>query len=144
MWVADVVVTLMVVIALFWVYSSWFTNIAANQHQAAVTREISGMWDRSAGSAGGVVDPTVGDSWMASVFDGAAEGTPLMNMYVPRLGDDWQYTVVKGVTQDSLAKGPGLYTSTQLPGQRGNMAIAVTDGNGAPFSADSLRTCDGC
>lgn len=144
MWVADVVVTLMVVIALFWVYSSWFTNIAANQHQAAVTREISGMWDRSAGHAGGEVDPTVGDTWMSGVFDGAAEGTPLMKMYVPRLGDDWQYTVVKGVTQSSLAKGPGLYTSTQLPGQRGNMALAGhRDGNGAPFfSADSLRTCD--
>ena len=144
MWVADIVVTLMVIIALFWVYSSWFTNIAAGKNQAAATREISGVWDRSGGSAGGDIDPTVGDTWMAGVFDGAAEGTPLMKMYVPRLGNDWQYTVVKGVTQESLAKGPGLYTSTQLPGQRGNMALAGhRDGNGAPFfSADSLRTCD--
>ena len=144
MWVADIVVTLMVVVALFWVYSSWFTNIAAGKNQAAITREISGVWDRSGGRSGGEIDPTVGDTWMAGIFDGAAEGTPLMKMYVPRLGNDWQYTVVKGVTQESLSKGPGLYSSTQLPGQRGNMALAGhRDGNGAPFfSADSLRTCD--
>lgn len=144
MWVADIVVTLMVVVALFWVYSSWFTNIAAGKNQAAITREISGVWDRSGGTSGGEIDPTVGDAWMAGIFDSAGEGTPLMKMYVPRLGNDWQYTVVKGVTQESLAKGPGLYTSTQLPGQRGNMAVAGhRDGNGAPFfSADSLRTCD--
>lgn len=143
MWVADVVVTLMVVVVLFWVYSSWFTNIAANKYQATATREISGVWNRE-GAQGGDVNPAEGDPWMAQMIDTATEGTPLMKMYVPRLGDDWQYTTVKGVTQKSLATGPGLYSSTQLPGQIGNMAIAGhRDGNGAPFfSAETLRTCD--
>lgn len=143
MWVADVVVTLMVIVALFWVYSSWFTNIAANKHQATATREISGVWNRQ-GAQGGEVNPAEGDPWMAQMIDTAAEGTPLMKMYIPRLGDDWQYTAVKGVTQKSLVTGPGLYSSTQLPGQVGNMAFAGhRDGNGAPFfSAETLRTCD--
>ena len=125
MWVADVVVTLMVIVALFWVYSSWFTNIAANKHQATATREISGVWNRQ-GVQGGEVNPAEGDPWMAQMIDTAAEGTPLMKMYIPRLGDDWQYTAVKGVTQKSLVTGPGLYSSTQLPGQVGNMAFALS------------------
>ena len=143
MWVADIVVTFMVVIALFWVYSAWFTNIAANKQQAAATREISGMWDQRGGVTG-TVNPAVGDPWMAGMIATAPEGTPLMKMYIPRLGDDWEYTAVKGVTQQSLSTGPGLYSSTQLPGQIGNMALAGhRDGNGAPFFyAERLRTCD--
>lgn len=143
-WVADIIVTLMVIVVLFWVYGSFWTNIDANRQQASVTREISGVWNRDSANQGGEVDAAVGDPWLAGMLPNAADGTPLMKMYIPRLGSDWEYTVVKGVSNDSLRKGPGLYTSTQLPGQKGNVGIAGhRDGNGAPFfHLDDMRTCD--
>ena len=72
------------------------------------------------------------------------EGEGIVRLYAPRLGPDFAYTVVAGTTQDALARGPGHYTGSALPGQPGNFAVAghrVT--HGAPFGdVDRLESCD--
>jgi sortase (surface protein transpeptidase) len=72
------------------------------------------------------------------------EGEGLVRLHAPRLGPDFAHTVVAGTTQAALARGPGHYTGTALPGQPGNFAVAghrVT--HGAPFGdIDRLESCD--
>lgn len=60
------------------------------------------------------------------------EGNPLLRLRVPSIGLDW--IVVQGVDLADLAKGPGHYPGTAMPGQVGNFAVAGhRTTHGAPF-----------
>src|SRR5262249_46567550 len=50
------------------------------------------------------------------------EGGPVAEIKIPKIGVD--DIVVEGTARDDLAKGPGHYPATPLPGQIGNAAIA--------------------
>ncbi|GAB3193520.1 hypothetical protein GCM10027061_26030 [Nesterenkonia suensis] len=55
----------------------------------------------------------------------ADQGQVMAIVYAPRLGQDWAAPVVPGVGPESLNRaGLGHYTSTQLPGEAGNFAVA--------------------
>lgn len=61
-------------------------------------------------------------------------GRPFAFMQIPRFGPHWRFAIVEGASLAQLSTGPGHVTGTQLPGQRGNFAVAahdVTAGN--PF-----------
>jgi LPXTG-site transpeptidase (sortase) family protein len=61
-----------------------------------------------------------------------AEGAVTARLQIPAIGVD-QY-VVEGTATSDLAKGPGHYIGTALPGQQGNVAIAGHRTTyGAPF-----------
>ncbi|MDQ1518956.1 MAG: sortase [Actinomycetota bacterium] len=66
-------------------------------------------------------------------------GDPLGRITIPAAGVNWIF--VQGTERDDLAKGPGHYPSTPLPGQVGNSAIAGhRTTHGAPFyNIDRLR-----
>ncbi|MBX3286124.1 MAG: class E sortase [Actinobacteria bacterium] len=49
-------------------------------------------------------------------------GDPVAKIEIPRIGIT--RTVVEGITIPQLARGPGHYPSSPLPGQKGNVAIA--------------------
>ncbi len=51
-----------------------------------------------------------------------AIGDPVAKIEIPRIGIT--RTVVEGITIPQLARGPGHYPSSPLPGQKGNVAIA--------------------
>lgn len=59
-------------------------------------------------------------------------GDPVGRMTVPRIGlDTW---VVAGAKYEQLELGPGVFTSSPLPGQKGNLSIAGhRTSYGAPF-----------
>jgi sortase A len=60
------------------------------------------------------------------------EGDPLGEITIAKIDVDW--AVVEGVQLPDLAKGPGHYPGTPLPGQIGNAAIAGhRTTHGAPF-----------
>lgn len=60
------------------------------------------------------------------------EGQPLGEITIKKIDVDW--AVVEGVQLPDLAKGPGHYPGTPLPGQIGNAAIAGhRTTHGAPF-----------
>lgn len=61
-------------------------------------------------------------------------GKPFAFVQIPRFGPHWRFAIVEGASLAQLSTGPGHVTGTQLPGQRGNFAVAahdVTAGN--PF-----------
>jgi sortase A len=67
------------------------------------------------------------------------EGDPVGRIQIPAAGVDWIF--VQGTERNDLAKGPGHYPSTPLPGQIGNSAIAGhRTTHGAPFyNIDKLK-----
>lgn len=69
-------------------------------------------------------------------------GEPVGRMSVPRIGlDTW---IVAGAKYEQLEMGPGVFTTSPLPGQAGNLAIAGhRTSYGAPFEhLDELRYGD--
>lgn len=81
-------------------------------------------------------DPVVVDAGgpLRPVARGTEMGKALATMRIPRFGKDWEWTAVEGVDEASLAKGPGHYPWTPLPGEQGNVAFAAhRAGHGDPF-----------
>ncbi|MEO6123718.1 MAG: class E sortase [Ilumatobacteraceae bacterium] len=69
-------------------------------------------------------------------------GEALLKLVIPRIDFNWK--VVAGVSSKDLAKGPGHFADTPLPGQLGNSAIAGhRTGHGGPFlDLDRLQPGD--
>lgn len=84
------------------------------------------------------------DRRWAPVATPVAPGQALVEMRIPRLGEDWRWTALEGTADDVLARGPGHYPGTPLPGERGNVAFAGhRAGHGDPFlDFDELRAGD--
>lgn len=78
------------------------------------------------------------------VAQAVAGGEALATLLVPRLGTQWRWVAVEGTAPEQLAMGPGHYTGTALPGERGNSGFAAhRAGNGNPFiDFDQLRPGD--
>lgn len=63
-----------------------------------------------------------------------AEGEAFTLMEIPRFGEDWLWTTLEGVSEEVVAKGPGHYPETKLPGEEGNVAFAAHRAtHGDPF-----------
>ncbi|MGV9274763.1 class E sortase [Streptomyces griseosporeus] len=63
------------------------------------------------------------------------EGAALAVLRIPRFGAGYQPVIVEGVSQSDLAKGPGHYPGTAMPGEVGNFAVAGhRTGWGQPFN----------
>ncbi|MGH1564969.1 class E sortase [Mumia sp. DW29H23] len=71
-------------------------------------------------------------------------GSGMAVMRIPRLGDDWSWVVVEGVSDEQIARGPGHFPDTALPGQVGNFAVAGHRAtHGEPFAhLDRMRAGD--
>ncbi|WP_167003627.1 class E sortase [Mumia sp. ZJ430] len=71
-------------------------------------------------------------------------GAGVAVMQIPRLGDDWSWVVVEGVSDEQLARGPGRFPDTALPGQVGNFGVAGHRAtHGEPFAhIDRVRKGD--
>jgi sortase A len=112
---------------LFVVYEVYLTGLMYDASQRDATATLEGRWKDPAQA---VAPVTAGDG--------------LVRLYAPALGPGFAATVVEGTAQRDLAKGPGHYSGTALPGQPGNFAVAGHRGtHGAPFkSIDRLQSCD--
>lgn len=132
--VGQTLITGGLVILLFVVYEVWVTNLYAHAAQTKVHSALENAWAKGQ-------DPLT--------LPGAKQsdiplGTGIANIYIPRLGRDYAYTVVEGTGDSSLEKGPGHYLGTALPGQVGDFAIAGHRvGKGEPFlNLDHLKPGD--
>jgi len=132
--IGQTLITCGVVVLLFVVYQVWITNIFAHQKQVKVHNQFESALDVG-------VDPL---GLPGADQSGIPLGTGIANIYIPRLGRDYAFTVVQGTDDASLEKGPGHYVGTALPGQVGNFAIAGHRvGKGEPFlNLDHLRSGD--
>ncbi|MCU1656381.1 MAG: putative Sortase protein (surface protein transpeptidase) [Pseudonocardiales bacterium] len=122
------------IILLFVVYEVYVTNIFAHQRQVRVHNALEKKW------ASGQ-DPLALPGGNQSAIP---IGSGIANIYIPRFGRDFAFTVVQGTDDVSLEKGPGHYNDTALPGETGNFAIAGHRvGKGEPFlNLDHLKAGD--
>lgn len=134
-------ITAGLVILLFVVYEVWVTNLFAAQQQSQVHQQLTQAW--AAGK-----NPETGAATRVGL-PGAAQstipaGVGIANLYIPRFGKDYAFTIVEGVNDADLEKGPGHYSDTALPGQKGNFSVAGHRvGKGEPFlNLDQLQPGD--
>ncbi len=134
-------ITAGLVILLFVVYELWVTNIFAHEKQAKAHSQLEKEWAQGK-------DPLPQDD-PRLVLPGGKQatipiGSGIANLYIPRLGPDYHFTIVEGTDDGSLEKGPGHYVGTALPGQIGNFAVAGHRvGKGEPFlNLDHLKPGD--
>jgi sortase A len=136
--IGQTLITAGLVVLLFVVYEVWVTNIFAHEKQVKVHNALEKEW-------------ATGKNPLAPLPNGAIAsiplGTGIANLYMPRLGPDFHFTIVEGdtiPTDGQLEQGPVHYGSTALPGQIGNFSVAGHRvGKGEPFlNLDHLRSGD--
>jgi sortase A len=133
--IGQTLITCGLIVLLFVFYEVYVTNWFAAEAQSKVKKDLVTQW------ANGKPDPL---ELPAGATPHLPLGKGIANLYIPRLGRDYAYTIVQGTSQDDLEKGPGHYPKTALPGQKGNFAIAGHRvGKGEPFlNLDHLRAGD--
>ncbi|WP_157987581.1 class E sortase [Jiangella endophytica] len=120
--IGELLLTAGVLVLLFVVYVIWGTGIQTAQAQDKLEDELSVQW----GQPGQNTPPDPDE-----LVDGDAYGI----LRIPRFGDDWSFTIVQGVQDDDLARGPGHYPNTANPGELGNVGIAAhRSGHLSPFA----------
>lgn len=124
--VGELLFTFGLIVLLFVVYELWVTDLQTAEDQDQATGQLHHDW------AHGRSDSAPG------------QGKPFTRLYIPKFGSDYAFTVIQGVGQPQLARGPGHYPSSAMPGHRGNFALAGHRiGRGAPFiNMPDLDACD--
>jgi sortase A len=127
-------ITAGMVILLFVLYEVYVTNVFAHRQQVKVHNALEREWAHGK-------DPLQlpgGGSAAIPIGEGIA------NIYIPRFGKDFAFTIVEGTDDASLQKGPGHYVGTALPAATGNFAVAGHRvGKGEPFlNLDRLEVGD--
>jgi sortase A len=123
-------ITFGVVLLLFVVYEVWVSNIFAHREQAKVHRQLAQAWEQGQ-------DPLHSQDRL-NLPSGKQviipAGVGFANLYIPRFGKDYAWTIVQGTDDSDLERGPGHYATSQAPGQIGNFALAGHRvGKGEPF-----------
>ena len=122
-----------VVVLLFVVYEVYVTNYFAHREQRRVHTALEQQW------ATGTDVLTLPQGQLSKL-----DGKGIANLYIPRFGRDYAWTIVEGTSDADLEKGPGHYAGTQLPGQTGDFAVAGHRvGKGEPFlNLDQIKAGD--
>jgi sortase A len=137
-------ITLGLVVLLFVAYELWVTNLFNARTQHKLGNTLAKEWedgdDPLVGSEGGAPGPAKPGDKISRI----PLGKGFANIYIPKFGLDYVYTVVEGTTPDDLNLGPGHYVGSALPGQVGNFAVAGHRvGKGSPFlNLDKLSAGD--
>lgn len=125
----ELMLTVGVVVLLFAFYESYWTNIESAKIQHQVSNDLDEKWKK----------------WVNPRQKIQPElGAAFARMYIPAFGSDFNFAIVHGTSDTDLAAGPGHYVDSQLPGEKGNFAVAGHRvGKGAPFNdLDKLQACD--
>jgi sortase A len=133
--IGQTLITFGLIVLLFVFYEVYVTNWFAAAAQDKVQKDLVTRWQ------GSNSDPLVLPS---GKLPHLPLGQGIANLYIPRLGRDYAFTIVEGTSQDDLEKGPGHYPKTALPGQVGNFGVAGHRvGKGEPFlNLDHLQAGD--
>jgi sortase A len=133
--IGETLVTGGLIILLFVVYEVYITNFFAHREQTHIHTALENQWLQG-------TDPLL--RLPNGSLPKLATGVGIANLYIPRLGRDYAWTIVQGTSDADLEKGPGHYGGTALPGKIGNFAVAGHRvGKGEPFlNLDHLRVAD--
>ncbi|QGZ52985.1 MULTISPECIES: class E sortase [Streptomyces] len=117
---SELCITVGTVIVLFVVHVMFWTGIKADSATAAQVDLLRRAW----------VDQPLPPATKAPEATGTltpqpyAAGKGIAVMYIPRLGEDWEWPVLEGTAPATLKKGLGHYASTARLGATGNFAVA--------------------
>jgi sortase A len=138
--IGQLLITLGVIVGLFVVYEVYVTNYFSHQQQDKVQHALRQQWVQDVQHQRG--DPLL--PLPGSSGPRLPDGRGIAFLYIPRLGSDYGWAIVEGTSAADLEKGPGHYTWSQLPGQKGNFAVAGHRvGKGEPFlNLDHLQFGD--
>ncbi|WP_244932136.1 class E sortase [Nocardioides sp. W7] len=127
--VAELAITVGIVLAVFVFYLLVWTNHRTAAAQDDLREDFQAQQESGRGSAAKPAAP------------GSGEGFGVL--HIPALGD-WSWVVVEGVDDEDLARGPGHFPDTALPGEVGNFAVAGHRAtHGEPFAdLDKLQEGD--
>jgi len=99
------------VMGLLAVYEIWAKPLQTGQQQDRLDQQVQREWDTPS-QTGSQQDRTRQDAEQPEIF---------ARLYLPKLNQHW--VVVRGVGEADIEHAPGYYPDSQLPGQRGNVAI---------------------
>jgi len=127
---AEIAITVGVVLAVFVFYLLVWTNHRTAAAQDSLRDDFHAQQQNADHAAEKGAAPSSGEGFGI--------------LHIPALGQDWSWVVVEGVSDDDLAKGPGHFPETALPGQVGNFAVAGHRAtHGEPFAdLDQLEVGD--
>ncbi|MET1034846.1 MAG: class E sortase [Arthrobacter sp.] len=130
----ELLITCGLIVLLFVAWELWWTNLEADRKQHAATSALVQQFDDvpSARPPAGTADPGASSKADREEFGAPPaarldlDGATFAVMYIPRFGEDFARPVTNGVGLDVLNNlGIGHYPSTQLPGEKGNFAVAA-------------------
>lgn len=130
----ELLLTVGALLLLFVIYEAFWTNLASGRLQDEATAQLEDSWnDATPAASTEPVPPTA-----------PPLGQAFARVHFPALGEDAAFTVLEGTRNEDLRTGPGHYVDTQMPGERGNFALAGhRNGSGAVFQhLDQLHSCD--
>jgi sortase A len=107
----ELCITAGLILLLFVAYELWGTGAYTSDQQNKLGKELARQW---------ATPPQGGKVTTEQVRLG--HGIALIR--IPRLGKDYKYVVVEGVSVADLRKGPGHYPGTALPGGLGNFVVS--------------------
>ena len=130
--VGEVLITLGVIVFLFLAYELWFTGLYTAHAQSDLKSQLRSEWARPAptpvelpGETPGGPSPSApSPSAVPGIVDKPLPGNAIGLIRIPRLGADYGYAIVEGVSTDDLKKGPGHYPGTAMPGDIGNFVLS--------------------
>ncbi|SHL62560.1 class E sortase [Actinacidiphila paucisporea] len=132
--VGELLITAGLVLALFVVYSLWWTNVVADRHATKAANKVRQEW---AGT------PAGGPARGLDTLDGIGF------LHVPAMGRNYEVLVKKGTSTEVLNEGVAGYYTEPTPAAMpwdsvGNFTLAAhRDGHGAKFhDIDKIHTGD--
>lgn len=138
----EVLLTVGVVMLLFVAYTLWWTGVETGNQQEGLKDELAQQWEVGQPQPGVTITPgaTEPPEGLADVQIG--DGVAILR--IPRFGPGYAWAVVEGIDLDNLARGPGHYPQTAMPGEIGNFAVAGHRAtHGEPFAQfEALETGD--
>jgi sortase A len=132
----ELLITAGLLLLLLVVYELWITGIFTHREQHKLEKQLQKAWSAPAAPA---APGTAAKPVTVPPF-----GSGVAILHAARLGANWKWVVVEGVGTNDLAKGPGHYPGTALPGGVGNFVVSGhRTTHGAPFfNTDKLKDGD--
>lgn len=132
--VGEILITVGLLLALFVVYSLWWTNVIADRHEKKAAQRVRQEWSQAPAQI-----PAKG----LDTKDGIGF------LHVPAMGHDFEVLVKKGTSTKVLNEGVAGYYTRPTPAampwdKTGNFTVAAhRDGHGAKFhNIDKIHTGD--
>lgn len=134
--VGESLITLGVVVMLFLGWQLWVNDVIIFNESTAVAEENVAKWTTTKTPETASSEAAPPDYGPAPVMTKPENAGVFGNIYIPRFGNDYIKVAAEGVgPEDVLNRGYfGRYPNSQLPGESGNVALAVhRAGHGSPF-----------